>query len=361
MTQSPLASASKLGARLRELRSQSEVTQKALAEALGLGMSSISGYEKGTLSPPEARLRDYATFVVMRRAGDGGRLPAESELTEAQRADRDELFLELRALRPRGGLTTSEPSAGPDLWTFHTDEPIMLVVGQLEAMTHPYSDVRNPNHTNLLTYADLDALIELHGHVRARNPNSEVRFVRADQLTAADDLAGHLVMLGGPGLNEKLQQIFDGTSLPITQEEHPEVRDGEVFYVSGQGEPELPVFAGRGTPRLTGDVGLFARLTNPYNTTRTLTWCSGIYSRGVLGAVRILTDATLRDQNGAYLAARFAAATQFAILARVPVVFGGALTPDLQNEDVRLYEWSDADESEPGEAQPEGSQPEAAR
>jgi hypothetical protein len=101
----------------------------------------------------------------------------------------------------------------------------------------------------------------------------------------------------------------------------------------------LPEFTAGASPRLVGDVGVFARLTNPFNSARTLTWCSGIYSRGVLGAVRMLTDASLREQNTRYLTDRFAGARQFAVLVKVPVVFGEALTPDLQNRGMRLYEW----------------------
>jgi hypothetical protein len=51
---------------------------------------------------------------------------------------------------------------------------------------------------------------------------------------------------------------------------------------------------------------------------------------------------------------RFAAATQLAILARVPVLLGETITPDLLNEDARLYEWSDAEPRQPGEARPDG-------
>ncbi len=46
----------------------------------------------------------------------------------------------------------------------------------------------------------------------------------------------------------------------------------------------------------------------------------------------------------------------------MPVAFGAAITPDLQNDDVRLYEWSDADEPpQPGEARRPGDAREATR
>jgi transcriptional regulator with XRE-family HTH domain len=330
-----------LSLRLRALRGSA--TQRTVAEAIGVRASSVSGYENGTLMPPEVRLRNYATYAVSKRPGGRGRLATEDELKDTERARREELYLELLALRD----TASQQSESEDLWTFPPGEPVRLVSGRLEDVVHPYVDSLNPNYTDLLSFADLDALVELLGHVRMRNPKSDVRWVRADRLVAADNLSSHIVMIGGPGLNLPLQQIFGGTALPVTQRPHDAVTNGEVFYVEGQKEPSLPAFAGD-PPRLIGDIGLFARLTNPYNSARTLTWCSGVFSRGVYGAVRLLSDADLRDQNSAYLAERFSTATQFAVLTKVPVVLGGAITPDLQNDEARLYEWSDADDDKRG-------------
>lgn len=334
MSQIHTPSAPTLAGRLRTMRLEVNATQKDVADALGLGISSISAYEKGA-PIPEPRLAEFAGFVALRQARGRHRVTSGTTLTEAERTVQEELLRELKGLRND---ITPEAETQPDLWTFPPGDPIILVVGLLKDAKHPYVDSEDPNYTELLSYADLDALVELHGHIRMRNPASEVRWTRADRLSSFDQLSRHLVMLGGPGLNERLQQVFAGTGLPITQEDHPDVVDGEVLSVPGR-EPGLPEFTAGSSPRLVGDVGVFARLTNPFNSARTLTWCSGIYSRGVLGAVRMLTDASLRDQNSRYLARRFASARQFAVLVKVPVVFGEALTPDLQNRDMRLYEW----------------------
>jgi transcriptional regulator with XRE-family HTH domain len=349
----------RLGELLRELRLEVGATQHDVAGALHLGESSISQYETGK-PVPETRLREFAKFVVARRSGHTGPLPDDSELTELQRSQRDDILAQLRAARrlPNVGATAHERTETDDLWTFGAGEQIVIVAGRLEDMTHPYASPRDPNFTEMLTFADQDALIELVGHLPMRNPAAEIRWIRADRFVEADQMSSHVVILGGPGLNPTLEQFFEGVDLPIVQEEHPDVEDGEVFYIRGR-DPELPVFAGGVTHRLTTDVALFARLTNPFNSARTLTWCSGVYSRGVYGSVRILTDAVLRSHNGAYLAQRFADAKQFAILAKVPVVSGKALTPDLRNRDARLYEWSDAEQL--GEARPDGDAPEADR
>ena len=50
---------------------------------------------------------------------------------------------------------------------------------------------------------------------------------------------------------------------------------------------------------------MLARLPNPYNVLRTLTYCNGIHSRGVLGAVRCLIDPAVRDDNERYLEETF--------------------------------------------------------
>ena len=81
---------------------------------------------------------------------------------------------------------------------------------------------------------------------------------------------------------------------------------------------------------------IVARLRNPFKINRTLTICNGIFSRGVFGAVRCLTDASVREENERYLADRFPDG-EFAILLRVPVVTNETLSPDLQNPDSRLY------------------------
>ena len=55
---------------------------------------------------------------------------------------------------------------------------------------------------------------------------------------------------------------------------------------------------------LAEDVGLLARVPNPLNSSRTLTICNGVHSRGVYGAVRSLTDTHLRDANERYILPR---------------------------------------------------------
>src|SRR4051812_26353936 len=131
--------------------------------------------------------------------------------------------------------------------------------------------------------------------------------------------------------------------MPVRQMAIPELYNGEIFAV-GHGKEERrfpPTFAeasGDPSRELEEDVALLARVRNPFNYNRTLTICNGVHSRGVLGAVRTLTDARIREANELHLANRFPQG-EFAVLLRVPVFQGAALSPDLENPDNILYAW----------------------
>ena len=349
---------STLARRLKELRESQfskPVTQPQLAKALSgdkpLSVSSISAYENPSKPPPpESRLRDYAAYFATERSLTEGRLLTDDELTPDERAARDALLDELLPLA--GPATTRAPSVTlrapiplrPErrhqTWLFPAGESVRIVCGELADMDYPYADPANRNYTELLRYADQDALIELFGHVRMLNPNCDIRFMLGGEFEKPDDMTSHLVILGGSGLNLVVQRILNLTALPIRQPpESKLVAEGEAFELSDSDQQFLPAFDSE--LGLVEDVGLFARLVNPFNAARTLTVCSGVFSRGVLGAVRALTDAKLRDRNETYLHRRFGDATQFALLMRVPVLRGRAVTPDLHKDGVRLFEWPD--------------------
>lgn len=344
--ETPLGPAA-LARRLRELRERQwpgvRITQGMLAEALGGSTPLVSGWESTTNTsvPPAGRLLAYATVFATRRSVQEGQVHVlpEQELTDDERAARDALHRELLDLRT-AALGQAAPAAGSKhhgTWYFPDTNPIRVVCGQLSGLEHEYTDRLNPNYTELLRYADLDALVELLGHVRMENPSSDVRHRLAEALRP-DDLVRHLVLIGGVYLNPASRWIGAQINLPVQQVTVPEVKDGEVFVVDG--ERFMPEVSDDPALGLVEDVGLFVRMRNPNNSATTLTICNGVFSRGVLGAVRVLTDAQLRDQNEAYLAERFAGASQFGVLMKVPVLRGNVATPDLTNPDIRRYEWT---------------------
>ncbi|HEY7103412.1 MAG TPA: hypothetical protein VH573_17385 [Mycobacteriales bacterium] len=340
-----------LARRLRALRHGwpgSRVTQGMVADAFGASTALISGWENlsNPSVPPQTRLRSYATLFATRRSlqDDQLRILPDDELTADELAARDELYTELLVLRDaagESGLDVAEPRRGS--WHFPDGAPIRLVCGTLpERHRGDYASVDSPNYSQLHRLADPDALVELWGHVRMVNPDSDVRFLFAADMRA-DDLTAHVVLIGGLEWNPAARFFAQIADLPVKQVDDENVEDGEVFEIEREGRKRrfLPTFL-EGDPALglIEDVALFARMRNPNFPQRTLTVCNGVFSRGVLGAVRILTDAQLREPNEAYLHERFGDRPEYGLLLRVPVFGREISTPDLSNDYHRLYVWT---------------------
>lgn len=328
-----------LARRLKELRSSHwpgiHINQSQLAAAFGVSVPSISSWEseRSSRMPQPETLEQYATFFATRRSIENlpPRLVPPDELTEAERSARERLQRDLQTLR----LAAAEGTSG-GFWSLPDGEQIRLVCGTLpDEQASPYRSASNPNYVKLSAFADLDAVVELYGHIRAANPNSDVRYRLASALIA-DDLVGHVVVLGRASLNSATRWFSD--QLPVVQAEHPDIPAGEIFTL--RDDPSRR-FAPTLDPRfgLTEDVGLLARIPNPNNGATTLTICGGGYTRGVLGAVRCLTDLQMGPRNESFLAGRFGGLTSYGLLMRVPVLGTMAAPPDLHNPQHRLYSW----------------------
>ena len=339
-----------LARRLRELREHQwpeRLTQAALADAFGdVAAATVSSWENTVAPklPPTERLKAYAQFFATHRSIEGDTpvlLPVET-FSEEEHASYKTLEDELLALREE----TRKPVAHADVtvarrsWHFPDTGPLTIVCAQLgKDLTGAFADPADPNYTELQSFADLDALVELFGHARAENPHMQVSF-RAAPNVVADDLSGHLVLLGGIIWNEVTQRLQEMMPvLPVQQIQDSEVETGEIFTVDDGERRFLPKWRDDAHKVLTEDVGLLVRAPNPLNTSRALIICNGIHSRGVLGAVRSLTDARLRESNERYIAQNFAGFESFAILMRVPVIEARALTPDFNAAGSVLYQW----------------------
>lgn len=222
-------------------------------------------------------------------------------------------------------------------WHFDDGEPVTIVCAALppeftERM--PYSNPVDPDYVKLYGLADVDALVELYGHVRALNPASHVEYLSVGHLETRH-YTEHLVLLGGIDWNADTRSVLSRLDVPVRQ-----VSDGTSAY--------FEVLEGDETVRhhpqlkdgiLLEDVAHLYRAPNPYRPIRTLTICNGAYARGVLGAVRALTDARVGG-NIEYLHRRFGESSTFSILMRVMVMESGtALTPDWTAADTILHEW----------------------
>jgi hypothetical protein len=363
-----------LAHRLRALREQHwhgrKVKQAELADALSSGgrsvsVPSISSWESPTNPkvPPESRIEDIATFFASLRSLDGqvSRLLSLDEMTVQERADKQKLLEELTRLRDEALAAAGPPgtrppiaapvqaiaqslSAGP--YRFEPDQDITIVCAELPAEMlerMPYADPSDPDFIALYRYSELDSLFELHGHLRASNPTTQVNLRLAHELQA-DDYSSHLISLGGVDWNLATRSVLDSLELPVRQVNDWGKPGGPYFEVDNpdgskvEHRPVLEKSGGRAI--LREDVALFARAVNPDNRKRSVTICNGMYGSGSLGAVRALTDARFRDRNAEYVRDRFGESDAYCILTRVKVRPGATVTPDWTLPETRLFEWS---------------------
>ena len=331
---------------LRDLRESkwqdARLTQLQLAKALSAEGSSVapatlSSWESTTApkTPAIARVSDYARFFATRRS-----LEPEPHLIPEKELEPDELT-QFRDLETEllDLLSADEPETS-HTFQFETGPVVVICPTVPVDLQGPLAREQPLNYNKLQQYGDLDALIELYGHLRAENPNLDV-FHRPTGEVASDDLSSHVILLGGIGWNPVTRRFQNSLGqVPITQVEVEGV-PGDIFVVNdSEGERRLyPDYVDETEGReLVADIGYLARLRHPFKRNRTLTICSGIHTRGVFGAVRCLTDASVRDENEKYIANRFPDG-EFALLLRVPIVEGEAVSPDLQNQASRLFEW----------------------
>lgn len=344
-----------LALRLRQLRLEhwpkTKLTQTQLGRVLGgnqpLSAATVASWEnkKDPKLPTRERLLAYAQFFATPRsvAADPCLLPLDT-FTSEERTAYQGLLDELIQLHGDAGGTSLDLPLARKSWRFSDTGPVTLVCAQIPAeQAGPMASPANPNFTQLLSFGDLDAMVELWGHVRMENPAMDVYYKSAPRVTA-DDLSGHVVIIGGIGWNDVTRRILSLARLPVAQKDDPACATGEIFVarVAAEERRYLPEWSETDPGKLTEDVGLLVRMPNPLNSNRTLTMCNGIHSRGVLGAVRALTDKRLRDSNERYIARTFADSQQFGILMRVQVIEGVAMTPDFNTEGTVHYQWPTA-------------------
>jgi transcriptional regulator with XRE-family HTH domain len=352
-----------LAGRLRDLRERewtdAGLTQARLARALSMqsrvASATLSSWENvnNPKTPTMARLNAYARFFATRRSLDGEpHLIAVDELDDDERDRFEQLEKELFQLH--SALLESGASSEVDrrpLLLFDDPGPggpiVILCPEAPEGSRGTLAEETDVNYTRLHRFADADALLEVYGHIRALNPDRSVLH-RLPSDIRKSDLQNHLVILGGIGWNPMLRRIQAELTkkLPIEQVEDARLATGEVFRVRTEdGAEEHLHFPTTEVIEeatvLTEDISLIARLSNPFNSSRTLTILNGVHSTGVLGAVLALTDETVRAANEQYICSRFPKG-DLAMLVKVPVVSGTVLAPDLQNPETRVFEWAPA-------------------
>lgn len=349
-----------LAKRLRALRNSAlavKITQADLGKALGRSEALISSWERriDPVTPPAEQLSRYATFFSTRRSVTSRpyRVLAESELNDSERVVRKALHEELLALRRRAtmpdGRTPLATLVGRGPWHFPEigeDEPLVIVCPELPRevlLRMPQAQRTDLDYSELSRLTDLDALFELHGHIRAVNPDARVEYRSVSDMRR-DDSTGHLVVLGGVDWNPAQRRVMTRIDAPVEQVSEDDPLRRGCFQVTGDTTLSFPpvIAAEGGKEVLIEDVGYFFRGTNPFNHKRTVTLCNGMFGRGVLGAVRALTDKKLRDDNARYISETFGDADSYSILFRVPIIDERVVvTPDWTAAGTVLHTWSE--------------------
>src|SRR5215216_1385161 len=225
-----------LARRLRELRESTwpdqELTQAQLAKALSaegrVAPATLSSWESTTSpkTPSAARLTAYARFFSTQRSlQDEPHLIPENQLTSDELDRYREIESEL--------LDLFHPEDRKSQRTFQFDAgPVVVICPTAPTdLQGPLADVQDPNYTRLRQYGDLDALIELYGHLRAENPTLDV-FHRLASDVVSDDLSRHVILLGGIGWNEVTRRFQSAISqVPIMQTAVDDLKGGDIFQV----------------------------------------------------------------------------------------------------------------------------------
>jgi hypothetical protein len=320
-----------------------EVTQSQLAKALSsegrVAGPTLSSWESLTnpKTPSVARISAYARFFCTERSVEGEpHLIPEDQLTPEERDRFQEL--ESRLLRR---FHAEDPKL-QHIFRFEVGPVIIICPDAPEEVRGSLAKEDDPNFTKLQRYGDLDALVQLYGHLCVENPTLDVSHKLASEVVP-HDYGGHVILLGGIGWNKAARRIGEYLGkVPIKQVDVTDLPGGDIFQVAAADGaksfyyPESEDVGER--KELVADVAYIARFRNPFQFDRTLTICNGIHSRGVIGAVRCFTDPKVREHNEKYLADQFPDG-EFAILLRVRVVGNETMAPDLRDPGARLYEW----------------------
>ncbi|WP_328608123.1 helix-turn-helix domain-containing protein [Amycolatopsis sp. NBC_00345] len=343
-----------LAERLRALRKETwpgvPLTQTHLARAFGVSTALLSSWEN-TVVPPPVRLEAYATFFASKRSVEREpyRVLSAGDLAPEERDRRNVLLKELQQLRDGTDATSGslvEAPAAHNLWQFPPDQDIVIVCARLpeELRQSTFADPESPDYVELYTYADLDSLVELVGHVRMCNPHSDLTFRTTDERTPLkrDDNTAHLIVLGGVDWNTQTRALLDLMDIPVRQVR----RDGPNGPLGGfevsrdDGGTEFFSAELDQGGHLVADVAHLYHGRNPFNPERTVTLCNGTFGRGTYGVVRALTDKRFRERNQEWLDERFGDAESFSVISRVTVFRGAAITPDWALTDACLHTWS---------------------
>lgn len=349
--------ARRLSERLRDLREREfePLTQKQLARVLAgrepLSSPTVSLWEKADSDrlPPAARLAAYARLFCTSRSFASAEpcLLSDDELTERERAREAELYGELMALREQAQ-STEAAAASPvrtvlerrdSLWHLPGQAAISIICS--DAADPPaYADPSHLNYSRYARYADLDAVVEVYGQVKADNPETPMIRLLSPHELVRDFALNHLVVVGGAAVYDVANYFAQG--IPLPEAESIPGTGTHLFRCRVGSEEKIFTSSRDDDGVLTEDIGMIARGRHPNVPDRTVIVLSGITSRGVHGAALGFINRHVKTGNEGYIREAFGHADAFCMMVRVPVWENVALPPNLWRPDARLYEWSSA-------------------
>ena len=268
---------------LRDLRESKwpdvRLTQAPLANALSaegsVAPATLSSWEStnATKTPAIARMSGYARFFATRRS-----LDPEPHLIPENELDADELE-RFRTSRRNCSICCPLTTQASHTFQFETGPVVVICPTVPVHLRGPLATSRTELQ-QLQQYGDLDALIELYGHLRAENPTLDV-FHRSPPRWLATTCPAMLSCSAASGGTSSPVGSRCPRSGPVTQIDVNDLDGGDVFMISDpEGERTLdPSSEGEPTKVLVADVGYLARLRNPFKLNRTLTICNGIFTR----------------------------------------------------------------------------------
>jgi hypothetical protein len=184
----------------------------------------------------------------------------------------------------------------PAMTYFTPPDPLDSLLGGTTDVRILVSRLRSPTYTRLGTEEQLTlpdnsfvlpdsiAIAELYSEIRKRY-GTHRRLPRPEHSYSSDMRDSHLIVLGGPYVNEVAHYIFDNKLVP-----HFAITD-TFGCVDDNVHYDAVVEVKSSRTVLTRDYGFIVCLPNPYNPTG-LRACLifGLYPQGTLAAVRVLVD-----------------------------------------------------------------------
>ena len=173
-----------------------EGTQFGGSESAGPTLSSWESLTSPK-TPPVARVSAYARFFCTERSlEDEPHLIPEDQLTPEELDRFRELESQLlQRFRP-------EELALRHIFRFDVGPVVVICPDTPAKVQGSLARSYHPNFTKLQQYGDLDALIELYGHLRAENPTLDSCCYQLASEVVPDDYGGHVILLGGIGWNK---------------------------------------------------------------------------------------------------------------------------------------------------------------